>query len=217
MKEQKTIKEEYGKISEIINTHVNNILELPTVTNADPKQVNDFYKTLLFNVQSLETLGKIERINGMTRSVLDKLKGIKADLVRRQQNWQDWDLPRLTQALKKWRDVNSVTEDSTIPNKATPPKRPNNKFRLYYTDNKTQCQCVHCQDTSHLSRDWSCLSKVDARKRMLVQKRMCFNCNRPKPHAADCKSKMRCQKCGQKHHTSICMQGDQLLTATGKK
>ena len=216
MKEQKTIKEEYGKISEIINMHVNNILELPTVTNANPKQVNDFYKTLLFNVQSLETLGKIERINGMTRSVLDKLKGIKADLVRGQQNWQDWDLPWLTQALKKWRDVNSATEDSTIPNKAIPPKCPNNKFSLYYADNKTQCQCVPCQDTSHLLRDWSCLSTVDAKKRILVQKQMCFNCTGPKPHAADCKSKMRCQKCGQKHHTSICMQRDQLLTATGK-
>ena len=140
------IKEEYGKISEIINTHVNNILDLPTVTTANPKQVNDFYKTLLFNVQSLETLGKIERVNGMTRSVLDKLKGIKADLVRGEENWQDWDLPRLTQALKKWRDVNPATEDSTVPNKTIPPKRPNNKFRLYYADNKTQRHCVYCQD-----------------------------------------------------------------------
>ena len=40
------IKEEYGKISEIVNTHIHNILELPTVTNTDPKQVNDFYKML---------------------------------------------------------------------------------------------------------------------------------------------------------------------------
>ena len=38
------------------------MIELPIVTNADPKQVNDFYKTLLLKVQSLETLGKIERI-----------------------------------------------------------------------------------------------------------------------------------------------------------
>ena len=83
------IKEEYGKTSEIINAHVNNILELPTVTSANPGKVNYFYKTLLFIVQSLETLGKIERVNGMTRSVLDKLKGIKADLVRGQDNWQD--------------------------------------------------------------------------------------------------------------------------------
>ena len=210
------LKEEYGKISEIINAHVNNILELPTVTNADPKKVNNFYKTLLFNVHSLETLGKIERVNGMTRSVLDKLKGIKADLVRGQENWQEWDLPWLTQALKKWRDINPATEDSTVPNKTTPPKRPDNKFRLYYADNKNQHHCVYCQDTSRVSRDCPHVSTVDARKRMLAQKQMCFNCTGSKHHAADCKSEMRCQKCGQKHHTSICMQGDQLLTATGE-
>ena len=130
--------------------------------------MNDFYKTLLFNVQSLETLGNIERVNGMARSVLDKLKGTKADLVRGQENWQDWDLPRLTQALKKWRDVNPATEGSTVPNK-TIPKRPNNKSRLYYADNKTQRQCVYRQDTSHVSRDFSPVSTADARERMLAQ------------------------------------------------
>ena len=51
------IKEEYGKTSEVVNAYVNNILI--------PSKVNSFYKTLLFNVQSLETL------------------------VRGQENWQD--------------------------------------------------------------------------------------------------------------------------------
>ena len=59
------IKEEYGKTSEVVNAYVNNILQLPTVTSADPSKANSFYKTLLFNVQSLETL------------------------VRGQENWQD--------------------------------------------------------------------------------------------------------------------------------
>ena len=68
------IKDEYGKTSEIVNAYVNNILQLPNVTSADPNRVNSFYKTLLFNVQSLETLGKIERVNGMTKSVLDKFR-----------------------------------------------------------------------------------------------------------------------------------------------
>ena len=210
------IKEEYGKTSEIINAHVNNILELPTVTSANLGKVNCFYKTLLFNVQSLETLGKIERVNGMTRSVLDKLKGIKADLVRGQDNWQDWDLPRLTQALKKWRDVNPVPEESNVASKVTPPKHPDKRSPLYHADTRNQRHCVYCEDPSHASRDCTRVSTMDARKRMLAQKRMCFNCTGPKHHAADCKSKMRCQKCGQKHHTSICMRGDQLLTATGK-
>ena len=110
----------------------------------------------------------------MTRGVLDKLKRIKADLVRGQENWQDWDLPRLAQALKKWRNVNPATEDSTVPNKTIPPKQPNNKFRLYYADNKTQRHCVYCQDTSRVSWDSSRVSTVNARKRMLAQKRMPF-------------------------------------------
>ena len=87
------LKGEYGKTSEIVNAYVQNILGLPTVASADPNKVDAFHKTLLYNVQSLETLGKIERVNGMTRSVLDKLSGIKADLVRGQTDWQDWDLP----------------------------------------------------------------------------------------------------------------------------
>ena len=52
----------------------------------------------------------------MARSVLDKLKGIKVDLVRGEAGWQDWDLPHLVLALKKWRDINSVGEDgSNVP------------------------------------------------------------------------------------------------------
>ena len=44
----------------------------------------------------METLAKSETVNRMTRSMLDKSTGIKADLVRGQQHWQHWDLPHLT-------------------------------------------------------------------------------------------------------------------------
>ena len=68
------LKGEYGKTSEIINAYVHNILELPIVTSPDPKRGNAFYKTLLHKVQSLETLGKLERVNGMSTSVLKTTK-----------------------------------------------------------------------------------------------------------------------------------------------
>ena len=68
------LKGEYGKTSELINAYVHNILELPTVTSPDPKSVNAFYKTLLHKVQLLETLGKLERVNGMSKSVIKKTK-----------------------------------------------------------------------------------------------------------------------------------------------
>ena len=54
------LKGEYGKLSEIINAYVQNILDLPVINCTDPAEINNLYKTLLFNVQSLETLGKVE-------------------------------------------------------------------------------------------------------------------------------------------------------------
>ena len=109
---QNILKGEYGKTCEIVNAYVQNILELPVVKGADPCEVNNFYKTLLFNVQSLETLGKLDCVNGMTRSVLDKLPGVKSDLGRGNGTWQEWDFSHLIQALKQWRAINPSDRES---------------------------------------------------------------------------------------------------------
>ena len=61
------LKSEYGKTSEIINVYVNNIMSLPTIPNENPKEVNEFYKKLLYNVQSLETLRKLREVSGNVR------------------------------------------------------------------------------------------------------------------------------------------------------
>ena len=51
-------------------------------------------------------------MSGNTRSVLDKLKGIKADLVRGHEDWQNWDFPRLIKALKTWKEINPVESNA---------------------------------------------------------------------------------------------------------
>lgn len=142
----------------------------------------------------------------MARSVLDKLKGIKADLVRGEAGWQDWDLPCLVLALKKWRDINSVGENGS--------NVPQGKSPLYHADEQKPCTCVYCERGDHVSSACTHLTTLDERKRFLAQNGMCFNCTGTKHRAADCRSRSRHQKCGKRHHTSICTQGDQLLTAT---
>ena len=104
------LQSEYGKTSEIVNTHVQNIIGLPVIDDSDPSKVNEFYKSLHYNTQALETMGKLEKVSGITRTVLEKLKGIKADLVRGNSDWQEWDLGRLISEIKKWRDINPVEE-----------------------------------------------------------------------------------------------------------
>ena len=99
---------EYGRQSEIVNVYIQNIMNLPVITGSQPSRVHEFYKSLLFNVQSLETLGKLQDVKGNVRCVIDKLKGIKSDLVRGQSGCQDWDFPQLVQALKHWKDINPI-------------------------------------------------------------------------------------------------------------
>ena len=75
-------------------------MSLPTISENQPKRVHEFYETLVYNVQSLETLGKLRDINGYVRTILDKLEEIRGDLVRNDKDWQEWDFPRLVEALR---------------------------------------------------------------------------------------------------------------------
>ena len=60
---------------------------LPVITRASPKEINEFYKKLLLDVQSLVTIGKLREVCRKMRAVLDKLEGIKGDLVRGHTGW----------------------------------------------------------------------------------------------------------------------------------
>ena len=64
----------------------------------------------------------------MARSVMEKLSDIKAGLVRGEEEWQEWDLSQLVQALKKWKDINPV-EDGDSNQKS---KRCERKSQLFH-------------------------------------------------------------------------------------
>ena len=78
--------------------------ELPVITGTNPRKVKEFYKQLRFNVQSLDTLGRLADVKG------NVIKGIKADLVRGNEGWKDWGFKDLLTELKKWTDINPREE-----------------------------------------------------------------------------------------------------------
>lgn len=65
-------------------------------------------------------------------------------------------------------------------------------------------QCVYCEDQNHRSVNCTKVTETGERRRILSEKRLCYNCTGGKHRADDCKSRLRCQKCSRKHHTSIC-------------
>ena len=95
----------YGQTSEIINAYVENIQGLSVISGTHPAKIHDFFETLLYNVQSLETLGRTSDCKALVRGVLNKLPGIKAELVQGKPDWKTWDFTQLINALREWKEI----------------------------------------------------------------------------------------------------------------
>ena len=212
------LKSKYGQMSEIVNAYVQNIMALPVITGSHPRKIHEFYEKLLFNVQSLETLGKLTEINGYVRMSIDKLQGIRGDLVRTDDNWREWGFPKFVEALRKWTERNPIPAEREPPEKLPDRKKPhfprNRSFQAQQKEERVR-GCVYCEKPDHKSVNCKTVASVDERKRVLSNKHLCFNCTGTRHKTVDCRCRVVCAVCQKKHHTSICDRlGEQLMTAT---
>ena len=213
------LKTNYGKPSEVANAHTQQIISLPTVQGSQPSKIHEFYENLVTNTQALETMGKIKDINGYVRVTLDKLPGIRADLVRLDEDWQNWGFPQMIEALRKWCDRNPVQSGDR--NQVRPEERktkpPRDKFFQAKTGEYKPRPCIYCEAVEHRSIDCKKVTSIDDRKKVLSSKKLCYNCTGTRHLASECLSKTNCLKCNGKHHTSICdKDSKRLLVATVK-
>ena len=222
------LKTKFGKESEIVNAYVSSIMSLPVIHGANPNKVSQFYEKLCSSVQALETMGKLGEVNGYVRMTLNKLEGIRGDLVRTDDDWQEWKFDQLVEALRKWTVRNPAKPDEDPDHEKPPswkqpfkppPKFPKSRDRMFNSRQeewKTR-PCVYCESREHKSVDCGKVVGVALRKKYLSEKRLCFNCTGTRHRAAECRIVRSCQKCNGRHHTSICdRDSQQMLLATGE-
>lgn len=202
-KAKSILRERYGNDSKVEKAYVKDTLELPKISGDRPQKIHQFTEQLLYNIQSLETMGKLNRVNGNVALTIDKLSGIHGDLVPNDDDWQSWDFLRLCDALKSWARRNPVEPNSV--ETPQPPKGDPPPSRVFNTRQRgvKPCACVYCEETSHKSADCPRVSTLGERKKILAEKRLSFNCTGPKHRAAECVSKVSCELCSRRHHT-IC-------------
>ena len=211
------LKTKYGRPSEVANAHMQNIMGLPVIPGTNPARISEFYEKLVTNIQTLESMGKEKEIRGYVRPTLEKLPGIRADLVRLDEDWQEWGFPQLVEALRKWCERNPVPLDSHRGgNSGRPDKGGGRAFQAKQEDWKLKT-CVYCKSSEHRSVDCEKIKGVADRRKHLCTNKLCYSCTGTKHRAAECLSKTNCQKCNSKHHTSICdKNSSQLMLATGE-
>ena len=90
-----------GKPSEVATTLIQSITFLPVVFNSTPNKTQEFYEKLIVSLQALDIMHKLRDIKGYVRLILDKFPGIRADLVRLDDAWQEWGFPKFVKSLHK--------------------------------------------------------------------------------------------------------------------
>ena len=58
------------------------------MTGTNPKAISNFREKLTYCVKALQTLKRLEEVNEATLMTLDKLPGIREDLVRTDPEWE---------------------------------------------------------------------------------------------------------------------------------
>ncbi len=194
------LKERFGNDSEVVKAYVKEILDLPYTPSTSPKKIHEFYEKLAYSVQSLETLKKLEAVNGTVLMTLEKLPNVRGDLVRSDPEWEQWTFVQFTEALRLWTRRNPVEAKTEDPNKRD--RRSQYQFRTH--QGKPKRSCVYCNEESHRSSECSSIQTLDERKKLLATKKLCFNCTGPSHRASECRGTTTCKHCNKRHHTSIC-------------
>ena len=120
---------------------------------AQIREKSEFYKQLRFNVQSLDTLRRLADVKGNVRCTLDKLKGIKADLVRGNEGWKYWGFKDLLREPQKWTQINPVEEIAVEKLKKDQTGKRDQQFKpplpifnTHQSKPRSGNQCVYCKE-----------------------------------------------------------------------
>ena len=131
--------------------------------------------------------------------------------MRGNEGWKDWGFKDLLRELQKWTQINPVEEIAVEKLEKDQTGKRNQQFKpplpifnTHQSKPRSGNQCVYCEDDNQRAINCTKVTSVHERQKILSEKKLCFNCTGTRHRADECKSKLRCQICDRKHHTSIC-------------
>ena len=199
------LKDRYRQSHRIISAHVQALLDLPKPSNI-LANLRLFYDTIETHVRCQQSLGKSpESLDTLlVPMILTKLP--KRNMARNHTSAK-WTVLELQAAIR-----NEIRIFET--NQQTSPlsSQQGNPTASFYTtlhrkpqgrkDSDNKLSCVFCK-SNHTVLNCEVHKDVSSRVEIIKQQRLRYNCL-SHHHVAQCHSKNRCCKCGNKHHTSIC-------------
>ena len=193
---KKILNKKFGRTADIVKHYIKEITELSN-PGRDIRKIHEFSDRLSVAVQSLKTLGKLAETRSLAQTTLEKLSGIRNDLIGAAENFEEWGYEELIKALDIWMRKNPLNDSKS--------ELPRFSKKVYATQQPSYDRkaCVYCEQSTHKPVECPVICNVEERRKILMDKKLCFNCTRPNCRASRCSSNARCKRCNSKHHTSI--------------
>ena len=74
-----------------MNAHREEIVNLPIVKGSNYLKIQEFYESVSRNYNALLSMGEADILRGFVMSTLNKLPQLTPDIVRTDENWENYD------------------------------------------------------------------------------------------------------------------------------
>jgi len=214
----------FGNKQCIINNHMDALLNLPAVANAnDLKRLRQLYDNIEIHVRGLKTLDIASDSYGnlLMSIIMGKIPQELRLILTRNLEVDNWDIDVMLKSfqvelLARERANNVTVKPQAMSfNNNAHFSRPTH-FRPSFNRNvptaatfivnesESTSNCTYCKSTSHISKNCNIFTTATSRKDILRKQGRCFVCLRKNHMSKDCKSRIKCFNCARRHHVSIC-------------
>lgn len=201
------LKERYSNKIAIINAHIKNLLEVPSLTKPTAQSLRDFITQIKQDIEALKILNvPVEYWDLLLIYFFTQ----KIDFNTRRAYEQDKDpnvLPTLSDFCKFLERKSQVLENLSIPNNQTQQKQKVSYHTNVNSNSQSNAQflrCIFCKQNDH--KIYKCAnfrnSPQTEKTNFVRSNKLCFNCLGYKHLTKDCTSQ-GCYFCSGKHHTIL--------------
>ena len=199
------LKDEYGQERTVIAAHTKETIDLLAVKGVRYAKIRQLCDTLCINYEALRAMKGHTKVEGLVLQTLAKLPGIKADLARNDDDWENWSFDHLLTEIRKWLKHNENDDDLE---KCREEKRPEYSKHIgaFMTTERRGPRCFYCPEKHWPDQCDTVLDKKE-RKEILRGKGACFK--RGGNYLIKNCMKRNCYICQGNHHSSLHEERDQ--------
>jgi len=201
----KTLQERFGDEQIIITSHMNKLLELPSVESVtNTKALRNLYDTVEAQIRSLTAFDLDIKNYGpfLVPVIMSKIPNEIKLVITRQLDKNTWDATLILKQLQKEIEVREKLNDVEVPTGEDLPTG----ISLYAgNENKANFKnnCAFCSG-NHKHQHCQKVRNAEDRRQKVKQLGMCFLCLRKNHLCRDCRETYRCFHCQGKHHVALC-------------